>query len=441
MTDKSNNISGFNDFNKTDDDYSYDGNGNLIVDKNKNITEISYNHLNLPKKIIFGSAGTIEYIYTATGQKVEKIVTEGTVTTVTNYLGGYQYKDNVLEFFPTAEGYVKSENNALSYVYQYKDHLGNIRLSCSLNAQNVLEIVEENNYYPFGLKHKGYNDYLPTSNKYKYNGKELQEESIGGNQLNLYDYGARNYDPAIGRWMNIDPLAEKMRRYTPYNYGFNNPLRFNDPDGMEAFDVSKSINEREGKEKDVSLAKYLEELTANSKEYRESFLSYIKSRSNDGDKQNMEDQENERPDADGIITLAEANFWYRNGRGESLYADLSKIDLDFISVSDFKAVGDVKTFQSLFKSSNGLVYGNITLKYEGGTRVSVIKGYHDTYDFDRHGQRSKNPKAWGRVKENAKRAFRNFATVGGRMLADRFPLNLHNQEFKIYFYGYGKISK
>lgn len=64
--------------------------------------------------------------------------------------------------------------------------------------------------------------------QYKYNGKELQDE-FG---LNFYDYGARNYDPAIGRWMNVDPLAELAPGWTPYRYGFNNPIRYTDPTGM-----------------------------------------------------------------------------------------------------------------------------------------------------------------------------------------------------------------
>ncbi|MDH6254462.1 RHS repeat-associated protein [Chryseobacterium sp. H1D6B] len=98
-------------------------------------------------------------------------------------------------------------------------------MSYSNNGSGA-EVLEENNYYPFGLKHEGYN--VLNGNpayKYQYNGKELQEES------GMYDYGARMYMPDLGRWGVVDPLAEMMRRYSPYNYVFNNPINFVDPDG------------------------------------------------------------------------------------------------------------------------------------------------------------------------------------------------------------------
>ncbi len=133
-----------------------------------------------------------------------------------------------MEFFPTAEGYVRNTDNVLSYVFQYKDHLGNVCVSYFKNTSGVPEILDETHYYPFGLKHDGYAVLPESNNKYKYNGKELQDE-LG---LGIYDFGARNYDPALGRWMNIDPLAEKMRRHSPYNYAFDNPVYFIDADGM-----------------------------------------------------------------------------------------------------------------------------------------------------------------------------------------------------------------
>lgn len=271
---------GFKDGINPDDDYSYDANGNMTLDKNKNISSIVYNHLNLPTAIQFGSGARIEYLYTATGQKLRKDVLQTTGIITTDYLDGFQYTNGGLSFFPTAEGYVNvnhcemcdvnSSNgqHIFSYVYQYKDHLGNIRLSYGWDDHdNVLKILEENHYYPFGLKHTNYNvqkrKYVEINpedfeqgepvvagklklaqvspedgikNLYLYNGKELQEE-LG---LNMYDYGARNYDPALGRWMNIDPLAEKSRRFSPYVYALNNPVFFIDPDGMEALDWFKN---------------------------------------------------------------------------------------------------------------------------------------------------------------------------------------------------------
>jgi len=110
--------------------------------------------------------------------------------------------------------------------------LGNVRLSYSRNATSgSAEALEENNYYPFGLKHEGYNSMIGNfSYQYKYNGKELQTDS------GMYDYGARFYMSDIGRWGVVDPLAETSRRWSTYTYAYNNPIMFVDPDGRQNTD-------------------------------------------------------------------------------------------------------------------------------------------------------------------------------------------------------------
>ncbi|KDN54720.1 RHS repeat-associated core domain protein-containing protein [Flavobacterium seoulense] len=238
VEDSSGSTEGFKDGSHTNQEYTYDDNGNMKTDANKGITAIAYNHLNLPTDVTLGG-GTIHYDYDATGVKQRKIA----AGTATDYAGGFQYEGVNLKFFPTAEGYAENNNGTFSYIYQYKDHLGNVRLSYKDVGTTTpsLHIVEESNYYPFGLKQKVTGELINNSSyKYKYNGKELQDENIGGVQLNLYDYGARNYDPALGRWMNIDPLAEKFSKISPYTYVANNPLNAIDPDGRDIIFLTRN---------------------------------------------------------------------------------------------------------------------------------------------------------------------------------------------------------
>jgi len=230
-----NNASGYNALQNT---ITYNANGSMISQLDKNINTIEYNHLNLPRLFSRGSSRlrqTITYTYRADGVKVGKNVAGGFLfSTTTDYLDGFQYQvslvgdgqdsSNFLQFFPTSEGYFDFQQN--KYIYNYTDHLGNVRLSYFNNGSSI-EVLEENNYYPFGLKHGGYNELAGnTAYQYKYNGKELQTET------GMYDYGARMYMPDIGRWGVVDQLAEKEPNVSPYSYVGNNLIRFTYSTGM-----------------------------------------------------------------------------------------------------------------------------------------------------------------------------------------------------------------
>ena len=336
--------------NDTYNDYYYDPNGNLLSDTNKAVgtaAHIEYNHLNKPTNIPVGN-GNIAYVYDATGTKLRKTVG----ATVTEYDGGFTYRDGQLQFIKTSAGYLTPDGTGgYDHVYQYRDHVGNVRLSymdrslreaddfsqgtggwattgsstvdnsgqrlnftsthrwqsankyydvtpgvpvtiefdfekgsmlnttlsvlertngewesnayrdritsisngghrlemvptgdhirvyfekstasddgtpttCHIDNYSILQkdlqIVEEKNYYPFGLEHKGYNNVVngPDNDLNTYQDQEFTAD-LG---LNVHQWKYRTSDPAIGRSWQIDPLAEHYTYNSTYAFAEN----------------------------------------------------------------------------------------------------------------------------------------------------------------------------------------------------------------------------
>jgi RHS repeat-associated protein len=217
--------------------YSYDGNGNMLSSTNTvNTTQnksFTYNLLNLPI-VATVALGTATYTYDALGNKLRKVSVISGTTTTTEYISGIQYKNSTtaVDFIQTEEGRA-APNGTTGYDYNYYlgDNLGNTRITFGTKTGTAF-LYQQDDYYPFGLEIN--RSVLSPKNEYLYNKKELQEE------LGQYDYGARFYDPVIGRWNTIDPLAEVSRRWSPYNYVENDPIRMTDPDGMSPKPIDES---------------------------------------------------------------------------------------------------------------------------------------------------------------------------------------------------------
>ena len=207
----------FKDGVKQANEYAYDANGNLTKDLNKGITGISYNCLNLPNAVTFSDGSTITYTYGADGTKLRTVHKIGSATTTTDYCGNVIYENGVQKLLLTEEGYVTLSDS--KYHYYLKDHQGNNRVV--INQSGTVE--ETNHYYPFGGVFASAGSIQP----YKYNGKEFDNKK----GLNWYDYGARHYDAALGRFTTNDRFAEKYYSMSPYQYGANNPVNNIDVNG------------------------------------------------------------------------------------------------------------------------------------------------------------------------------------------------------------------
>jgi RHS repeat-associated protein len=209
----------------------------------------------LPKLITFSTGNTIEFLYDAAGNKLRKTTKTGaTVQYVQDYFpGGIEYRQTGtgvkrVESVYHAEGRYYNTNvdasNTIAWrkEYSFRDHLGNTRLAFSdRNANGIVDItgtastsdiLQENHYYPFGLAFEGpwlQNDAGVRDNQYMYNGKELHSD-FG---LGMYAYGARYYDPSIGRFIGVDPISDEFPFVSTFNYAENEPIANIDLHGLQ----------------------------------------------------------------------------------------------------------------------------------------------------------------------------------------------------------------
>lgn len=256
VTDSSGNYTGYPDTSGTL--ITYDNNGNMADHVDKGILKIDYNYLNLPGYIKFnqfvirddpfglGSITTYQntsYLYRADGVKLQKLHnyftgrTQLDASITTDYLDGFQYSASVngismslaeLQFVPTKEGYYDFVKN--KYVYQYKDQVGNIRLAYYKGDSGAAQIDRTTNYYPFGLEFGGdINISTSISPNYTYTtqGQEKQLET------GWSSFKWRNYDPTMGRFFNIDPLAEKFSYNSTYAFQENKIGSGRELEGLE----------------------------------------------------------------------------------------------------------------------------------------------------------------------------------------------------------------
>ena len=171
----------------------------------------------MPRLVKFKDQSTITYTYAADGTKLRVEHKIGNSTTRTTYCSNVIYEDGTAKCLLTEEGYVSLDDR--EYHYYLKDHQGNNRVLVNKNGG----VEEINHYYPFGGVFASEENVQP----YKYNGKELDTKK----GLNWYDYGARQYDAALGRWHKIDPMTEKYYSVSPYAYCSSNPVNAIDYQG------------------------------------------------------------------------------------------------------------------------------------------------------------------------------------------------------------------
>ena len=225
----------------------YDSNGNITYDAASGLS-MQWSPLNLIKKVSDSNGVLVNYSYLADGTKIRAVDADGE---------GLEYRGS-LTFRRSSDGTLTPESiafsggrivavtgsgGAVSFVanHHVTDHLGSVR---AVVDGSTGQVVETNDYYAFGGRWDRSGSLVDQSNRYRYNGKE--EQTTFGTPYS--DYGARQYSSASGRWLAVDPLAEKHYNISPYVFCGNNPLNYIDPDGQDWYRCKKDRDKEEDEE-------------------------------------------------------------------------------------------------------------------------------------------------------------------------------------------------
>mgnify|MGYP004639746399 CR=1 FL=1 len=237
-------------------EYTYDRNGNMTSDLNRRISSVSYNRQNRPARIKH-SGGTETFTYLPDGTKRERTALgKDWSLSRTEYRGNLVCADDSLKYILFDGGLIAMDGASPEYLFFLRDHLGSVRVVARPDGK----VVQVNHYYPYGMAFAGggmsgnagahpveggvsvAGGLLEiggetggmelarpgASQPYRFLGNELYTS----NSLGLYDFNARMYDPALGRFLSVDPMAEGYRHLSPYAYCAGNPVVYADKDGQ-----------------------------------------------------------------------------------------------------------------------------------------------------------------------------------------------------------------
>ena len=441
---------------------------------------ITYNGNNLATRIEEDNSSYAIY-YNPLKQRIKTVCTPTGGPAMTRYYSG-SYEKTITGSTVTETHYVSSptglvailvkQGSAVQTYYVETDHLGSV--TGIINTDKTY--ASKSSYDAWGRRRNpadwSYNN-IPTP--------VITDRGFTGHEhldrFGLINMNGRMYDPVVGRFLGVDPVVQApdySQSYNGYSYCWNNPLKYTDPsgyqlDGLTIYDLVNNLwnsgggywsslnpdyylsyyhdyDPYENSLLEYSAFQFLAKIPGNGAggSDGEGLVEYDKKRGEYGyyikEKPDIPPGiclrfipiypagGGIRPDGDGYLTLGEANYWYNNGNGQPLSADLSKINLRSVSIDDFKKVGDSKYFNLLFYSNSrndGLVYGSIKLTYMGPTwngNGGIVSAEYDIYDFDL--------RDWTSVSN----AGRNIETmIGSQVAGPGFT-------YRINFYNYGLIN-